>query len=54
MIKVDAGEVVCKREIPFIKGDTLETLEARLHEVEHVIIVEGVRLMLSKISESDA
>jgi phosphoribosylglycinamide formyltransferase len=45
-IEVDAGEVVCKREVPFVEGDTLESVEERIHEVEHQIIVEGIKLML--------
>jgi phosphoribosylglycinamide formyltransferase len=44
--KVDAGEVICKREVEFIQGDTLERLEERIHILEHELIVEGIKLML--------
>ncbi|KAI9354814.1 formyl transferase [Zopfochytrium polystomum] len=41
--EVDRGEVIVKREVEIRKEDTLEDLEARIHSVEHVLIVEGVR-----------
>ncbi|KAL2916313.1 Bifunctional purine biosynthetic protein ADE5,7 [Polyrhizophydium stewartii] len=45
--QVDRGEVVVKREVPILKTDTLATLEERMHSVEHELIVEGVRAMLT-------
>lgn len=39
--EVDRGEVVLMKEIPIEEEDTLERLEERIHEVEHVVIVEG-------------
>jgi formyltetrahydrofolate-dependent phosphoribosylglycinamide formyltransferase len=44
--KVDAGEVIISREVEFFEGDTLDSFEARLHSVEHLLIVEGVRRAL--------
>lgn len=46
--EVDAGEPLCVREIEILKGDTLETLEERMHAVEHGIIVEGTRKVLEE------
>jgi formyltetrahydrofolate-dependent phosphoribosylglycinamide formyltransferase len=43
---VDAGEVIISREIEFLENDTLDSFEARLHSVEHQLIVEGVRRAL--------
>jgi len=34
---VDTGPVIAQVEVPILPGDTLETLEARIHEVEHRI-----------------
>lgn len=44
--EVDRGEPLVVREVPIKQGETLEQLEARIHEVEHQIIVEGARLIL--------
>ncbi|GAA5932810.1 hypothetical protein JCM1841_005436 [Sporobolomyces salmonicolor] len=40
---LDAGAPVVVKEIPMIEGESLEDLETRIHEVEHVGIVEAVR-----------
>ncbi len=44
--KVDAGEVIISREVEFLENDTLNSFEARLHSVEHQLIVEGTRRAL--------
>jgi len=44
--EVDRGEPLVVREIPIRQGETLEQLEARIHEVEHQIIVEGAKMVL--------
>jgi formyltetrahydrofolate-dependent phosphoribosylglycinamide formyltransferase len=44
--KVDAGEVIISREIEFLENDTLDSFEARLHILEHQLIVEGTRRAL--------
>ena len=46
---VDAGEPIVVREVPFEEGDTLEAFEARLHAVEHQIIVEGAAKVLQQV-----
>ena len=33
----DEGPIIYQREVPILKDDTLETLEARIHETEHEI-----------------
>jgi phosphoribosylglycinamide formyltransferase len=48
--KVDAGEVIISREVEFLENDTLDSFEARLHSVEHLLIVEGVRRALKLLS----
>ena len=48
--KVDAGEVIISREIEFLENDTLDSFEARLHSVEHQLIVEGTRRALKLLS----
>jgi formyltetrahydrofolate-dependent phosphoribosylglycinamide formyltransferase len=44
--KVDAGEVIISREVEFLENDTLDSFEARLHILEHQLIVEGTRRAL--------
>ncbi|KAI8827664.1 phosphoribosylglycinamide formyltransferase [Chytriomyces cf. hyalinus JEL632] len=44
--EVDRGEVLLTEEIPILAGDTLSTLEDRIHAIEHGIIVRGVKLAL--------
>ncbi|GAA5872906.1 hypothetical protein JCM1840_005885 [Sporobolomyces johnsonii] len=40
---LDAGAPVVVKEIPMIEGESLDDLEKRIHEVEHVGIVEAVK-----------
>jgi formyltetrahydrofolate-dependent phosphoribosylglycinamide formyltransferase len=47
---VDAGEVIISREVEFLENDTLDSFEARLHSVEHQLIVEGTRRALASLS----
>ncbi|KAJ3060763.1 hypothetical protein HK102_009369, partial [Quaeritorhiza haematococci] len=44
--EVDRGEVILQRIVPIEKDDTLESLEERIHKVEHGLIVEGANKML--------
>lgn len=46
--EVDAGPVVAWRPVPFQPGDTLADFEARVHAVEHEVLVEAVDLTLSR------
>ena len=43
---VDAGPVILQRKVPVEKGDTLETLEKKIHAVEYQIYPEAIRLFL--------
>ena len=46
--KVDAGQPLLVKTVPFVKGqdDELEAFEQRLHEVEWAAIVEGISIAL--------
>ncbi|KND05066.1 phosphoribosylglycinamide formyltransferase [Spizellomyces punctatus DAOM BR117] len=50
--EVDRGEVVLQERIPILPEDTLETLEDRIHKVEHRLIVEGAKAILSRSQAS--
>lgn len=41
--ELDAGPVLCRREVPIKPGDTEETLQERVKQAEHRLIVEAVR-----------
>jgi phosphoribosylglycinamide formyltransferase-1 len=40
---VDCGPVLVQEEVPILAEDTLETLEARIHSVEHRLLVAAIR-----------
>jgi phosphoribosylglycinamide formyltransferase-1 len=44
---VDTGPVLAQETVPVLPGDTPETLHERLHEVEHRLLPEAVRLYLA-------
>ena len=44
---VDDGPVLASEEIPFQPGETLEQFEARVHAVEHRLLVGSLRKTLS-------
>ena len=46
--EVDAGPVICRAELTIEPQDTEETLQARIKEREHSLIVEAVRLHAEK------
>ncbi|KAI9024370.1 phosphoribosylglycinamide formyltransferase [Phycomyces nitens] len=48
---VDRGQVILQREIPILKTDSLEDLEARIHSVEHEIIVQGAQAFLDTLQK---
>jgi len=45
--EIDAGETVTTEEVPIFPEDTLENLEERIHEAEHRIIVQAVKILLN-------
>lgn len=44
---VDDGPVLASEEVPILAGDTRDSLETRIHEVEHRLLVEAVAGLLS-------
>ncbi len=43
---VDVGPVVVQQSVPICAGDTLETLEVRIHAVEHDLYVRAIARVL--------
>jgi len=51
---VDNGPVLATETVPINKDDTLESLEARVHEVEHVLLVNILKKILEeKVTRSN-
>lgn len=49
--EVDMGEAIVTRDVEMKQGESEEELEARMHAVEHGLIVEGTRVALERIRE---
>jgi phosphoribosylglycinamide formyltransferase 1 len=47
---VDTGPVILQRKVQVLPDDTLETLEARIHDLEHEIYPQALNLVLSGTS----
>jgi phosphoribosylglycinamide formyltransferase-1 len=45
----DTGPVLLQRRVPVLPGDTPDTLADRIHEQEHIAIVEAAALMAKRI-----
>ena len=43
---VDEGPVIAQRVVPFAADDTLDTFAARLHAVEHELLVEAIAALI--------
>jgi phosphoribosylglycinamide formyltransferase-1 len=50
---VDSGPVLGQEVVPIYGEDTLEMLEARVHEVEHRLLVETLKQKVLKSDPSD-
>jgi phosphoribosylglycinamide formyltransferase-1 len=49
--ELDGGPILLQDSAPIVDGDTVETLRARVHEVEHRILPEGIRMMEAKLAD---
>jgi phosphoribosylglycinamide formyltransferase len=47
--EVDMGEPILVEEIECREGESLEQLEDRIHEVEHILIVKATGLVAKKV-----
>jgi len=43
---VDTGPIIAQRQVDILPGDTLETLEERIHKAEHELYVEVLKKLL--------
>jgi phosphoribosylglycinamide formyltransferase 1 len=49
--ELDAGPILVQDSVPILEGDTVETLAQRVHEVEHRILPEGIRMMEARLAD---
>jgi len=49
---LDAGPILVQEAVPILEGDTVETLRERVHEAEHRILPQAIRLMEAKLAPS--
>ncbi len=45
--EVDAGPVIAQAEVPILPTDSLDDLEARMHQAEHEVLVTAVQTVLA-------
>jgi formyltetrahydrofolate-dependent phosphoribosylglycinamide formyltransferase len=50
---VDNGPVLATEVVPIEKTDTLESLESRVHQTEHRILIQTLRSLLSSNNEAN-
>ncbi|MEA2656641.1 MAG: phosphoribosylglycinamide formyltransferase 1 [Chloroflexota bacterium] len=51
---LDAGPILIQEEVDVLEGDTPETLRARVHDAEHRILPQAIRLMEARLAKSPA
>ncbi len=44
--QVDRGPVLLTAEVPIYPSDTLETLENRMHQTEHKVLVQAIQRLV--------
>jgi phosphoribosylglycinamide formyltransferase-1 len=44
---VDTGPLVCQQVVPILPDDTLESLETRMHAVEHELLVSALKQLIN-------
>ena len=47
---IDSGSILLQRKVPVLLGDTPDSLAKRVHEQEHIAIVESVKMLLGSWS----
>ena len=50
---IDTGFILIQRRAPVLSGDTPETLAKRILVEEHIAIVEGVKIIIKMVTESN-
>lgn len=51
---LDAGPILIQEAVPILEGDTVETLQKRVHEAEYRILPQAIKLMEARLADSSA
>jgi phosphoribosylglycinamide formyltransferase-1 len=49
----DTGPILLQRTVPVLANDTPDTLAARIHQEEHIAIVEAVAMMVERLTVTE-
>lgn len=49
--ELDGGPILLQDSVPIVDGDTVESLRERVHDVEHRILPEGIRMMEARLAD---
>ena len=49
---LDAGPILVQEAVPIVEGDTVETLQERVHEAEYRILPLAIGLMEARLAQS--
>lgn len=47
--EIDAGEVIAQAKVPLLAGDREETLHMRIHEQEHLLYPQALKLLINRM-----
>jgi len=50
---IDTGKILIQKEVPVLPDDTAESLQKRVLEAEHIILVEAVKIMCQRDGSPD-
>lgn len=50
---IDDGPVLATEDVPILVDDTLATLEARIHDVEHRVLVDTIRTLCHQLAKKE-
>ena len=50
---LDSGPIIAQRHVPILADDTVDTLEARVHETEHQLYPEAVKQVLTELEKEN-
>ena len=44
---MDSGKIIAQRAFDYVEGETIEDVERRIHEIEHVLYPEVVKKLIN-------
>lgn len=50
---LDSGPIIAQRHVPILPDDTVDRLEARVHETEHQLYSEAVKQVLTELEKEN-